>query len=194
MNKNHIILICAVSLLFLLLWLLLYRRKQRKLEIKRNIDDKLREEALDKVLIGGGNKLRAEKGSPVPYDVKYDSDQRKKKSRGGKQKNFGGSVMIQLTELSELSTRKYIFNVVSKISFGSYTQNDIVINAGQIAGRQCEILRVGKKLYLKNLASSGNLTLKRGRRQFNLTQDAVLLQSGDVLQIENYIYEIVFYK
>ena len=170
----------------LVLFILLMKRRRKRLEIVRNAEDRLREEALDKILTGG---LQDGKRSISAFDVKYDREQRMKRTADGTQ---GGQtpVMLQLTEKGELSTRKYMLHAAGTLSIGSRAdKNDVVIAGPNIAERQCEILRVGKQLYISNLGKRGQVLLKRGKKQMVLEQEAVELQNNDILYIGSYTYK-----
>jgi len=182
---------CAIlAAIVVVLWLLLLRRKRRK-ENQRNMEDKLREEALDRILIGGRKGPAGSSPASVPFDVKYDLDQRKKEGKVSRENVLKTSIMLQLTERSELSTRKYMFHVTDSITFGSRTtRNEIVITGPRVAEYQCAILRVGKELYAKNIGTEGLIVLKRKRKRIQVDKEAVALHSGDTLVIGDYSYEI----
>lgn len=172
------------------LWGLLTRARRRK-ETRRNMEDKLREEALDQVLIGGRKGPAGRAPASVPYDVKYDLDQRKKEKPEGGKDAGQPAIMVQLTERSKLSTRKYMFHVTDKITFGSRTtRNEIVITGPNVAEYQCAILRAGRELYVKNIGTEGMVRLKRGRKRTQVERDAVVLRDNDTLIIGEYSYEI----
>ena len=176
----------GVLLVVLVVFILLMKRRKKRLEIERNAEDRLREEALDKILTGG---MRDGKRSVSAFDVKYDREQRVKRTSDGIQ---GGQtpVMLQLTEKGELSTRKYMLHAAGRLSIGSRAdKNDVVISGPNIADCQCEIIRVGKQLFISNLGKRGQVLLKRGKKQMVLEQEAVELQNNDILYIGSYTYK-----
>ena len=135
--------VAAAVILGLVLLSRLIKRRNAKKEMQRNVEDKLREEALDRVLTDG---RRQEKVSAnVPFAVKYDLDKRKK-ARGDEQQSVS-EIMVQLIEHSELSTRKYMFHITDRITLGSKArENDIVITSAHVSERQCELFRIGTEL------------------------------------------------
>jgi len=176
------------AVLILITWLRLRQRRKRRQEMRRQAEDRLREEALDRVLTGrvdGGKSA----GPSVPFDVKYDVDQRK---RGEQTSRISASspLMLQLTEHSELSTRKYMLHVTDRITLGQASRNDIVIKGARIADDQCEIFRIKKALYVKNTGTSGIVFLSRKNHKIMLDAQAVTLKDKDKLQIGGYTYEV----
>lgn len=175
----------------LVVCVLLAKRRGKRREMERSAEDRLREEALNRVLTGG---VRDAKRSVPAFDVKYDQEQRLKKS-GGSAAGGQSPVMLQLTEKSELSTRKYMLHAAGKLTIGSGSdQNDIVISGPNIAECQCEIDRVGRRLFISNRGKQGQVLLKRGKKQLLLQQDAVELQDNDVLYIGNYTYKVTILR
>ena len=161
------------------------------MEIERNAEDKLREEALERVLVGD---LRDSKKGALAFDVKYDQDPRSKKNRGDA--TFGEMpVMLQLTEKSELSTRKYMLHADKRLTIGTQADtNDVVISGPNIEKIQCEIVRIGKQLYANNLGKPGQVLLKRGKKQLILEHEAVELRDNDVIYIGNYTYHVTILR
>lgn len=177
-----------LAVLILVIWIQVQRRRKRLREMKRQAEDRLREEALDRVLTGrpdGGKGM----GPSVPFDVKYDVDQRK---RGEQTRRMSAEspLMLQLTERSELSTRKYMFHVLDRVTLGQASRNDIVIKGPRIAEEQCEIFRIQKSLYVKNIGTSGMVFLSRKHHKIMVDAQAVILENRDKLQIGEYTYEV----
>ena len=185
-----IIIAAAAAVLVALLVVLLKKRRRRR-EMEQNAEDRLREEALDRVLVGD---RRDGKRGTMAFDVKYDQDPRSRKNRGDA---VGGQVpvMLQLTEKSELSTRKYMLHAEGRLSIGSQADcNDIVISGSGVEKRQCEIVRIGKQLYASNLGKPGQVLLKRARKQMVLEKDAVELRDNDVLYIGDFTYHVTILR
>lgn len=179
--------VAAAVILGLVLLSRLIKRRNAKKEMQRNVEDKLREEALDRVLTDG---RRQEKVSAnVPFDVKYDLDKRKK-ARGDEQQSVS-EIMVQLIEHSELSTRKYMFHITDRITLGSKArENDIVITSAHVSERQCELFRIGTELFVKNVGKTGSVQLYRKNRQMMVTREAVQLKNHDELRVGDFHYQI----
>ena len=189
MNKRvEIFLAAAVLAAVILVMCIRARRRKRLREVRRQAEDRLREEALDKVLTGRADGGKST-GPSVPFDVKYDIDQRKR----GKQisrMSAESPLMLHLTEHSELSTREYMFHVTDHITLGQAAQNDIVIKGTRIADTQCEIFRIQKALYVKNTGTSGLIFLIRKKHKIMVDAQAVTLENKDTLQIGEYTYDV----
>lgn len=188
MNNSYVYTLLGAAS-FLIVMILLFRRNQkRKREMRRNVEDKLREEALNRILVGekrpSGSSLPS-----TPFDVKYDLDQRKKGDPALRNPVVSGkSIMIQLTEQSELSIRKYMFDIQDRITFGTMTTNDIVVSSSYVSKLQCEILRIGDALFIRNLGQSGKVLLRRKRKHRSVEQEAIRLLDKDALEISEYVY------
>ncbi len=193
MEKMKMLMIgAAIVAVFLgfrfLLWII--KRRNAKKEMQRNVEDKLREEALDRVLTEGQKKEKV--SANVPFDVKYDHDKRKK-ARGDEQQS-DSEIMVQLTEHSELSTRKYMFHITDRITLGSKAgENDIVITSAHVSERQCELFRIGTELFVKNVGKTGSVQLYRKNRQMTVTREAVQLKNHDELRVGDFHYQITIF-
>lgn len=182
-----ILLAVVVAIAAVIIIVTLSRSSSKKKDMRRKMDDRLREEALDKVLVGGSARRKTSKGA---YEVSYDLDQRTKGSQIHPEPE-GASLMIMLTERSELSTRKYMLHVTNKITFGSQSSKcDIVVIGLQSNKIQCELFRIGGELFLKNTDPAGRVTLKRGHNQISVGGEAVKLLDHDVFSIGGCVYEL----
>jgi len=160
--------------------------------MRRQAEDRLREEALDRVLTGRADGGKSA-GPSLPFDVKYDVDQRKRNEQTSRIA-ASSPLMLQLTEHSELSTRKYMLHVTDRITLGQASRNDIVIKGERIADDQCEIFRIKKTLYVKNTGTSGMVFLSRKNHKIMIDAQAVTLEDKDKLQIGGYTYEVELLK
>lgn len=181
----------AVLVIALVCAVILSRRRKKKREIERNAEDRLREEALDRILTGG---IQDGKRSVAAFDVRYDQEQRGKKTEGGASASQS-PVMLQLTEKSELSTRKYMLHAAGKLTIGSRSDlNDVVISGKNIADCQCEIDRIDRSLFITNRGKPGQVLLKRGKKQLVLDREAVELRDNDILYIGSYTYRVTILR
>lgn len=182
------LIVIVVTVLALIILIRIQQRRKRRREMRRQAEDRLREEALDRVLTGrvdGGKGA----GPSVPFDVKYDADQRK---QGAQARRVPAEppLMLQLTEYSELSTRKYMFHVSDRVTLGKAGSNDIIIKGERIAEEQCEIFCIQKALYVKNTGTSGMVFLSRKHHKIMVDAQAVILENNDKLQIGGYLYKV----
>ena len=185
MDKNTMLWL-GVAAFAAAVWLFsrLLKRRNRRRDLERSAEDKLREEALDRALVD--RPPSADPVPSIPFEVRYDQN----KKSGTVPRD--GEIMLQITERGELSTRKYMLHVTSRITLGSSAgENDIVVSGRRIAPRQCEIFHIGRELFVKNLApTKAQVLLNRGRRRLTVGAEAVQLRSGDELLIGAFVYEI----
>lgn len=187
----------AVLFLFIILHRIM-KIRQKKKEIRRQAEDKLREEALDRVLSGGKPAANGASSGSVPFDVRYNSDPQKKKKKAARPDDapeLQSAVMIELVEQTELSTRKYMFHVKDRITFGDRgANNDIVVTGARIAKQQCEVFRLGQELYIKRIEDGTPVILKRKNRQVTVESEAIKLASKDEILIGDSTYTLEILK
>lgn len=148
----------------------------------------MRDEALERVLV---DRQQDAKRGATAFDVRYDAHRRGKKRVDRDAPGTRAPVMLQMTEQSELSTRKYMFHVTDRLSIGSRQgENDLVVSGPNVAEHQCNIVRVGKEIYINNQGEIGQVLLRRGRKQMLLERNAVELRDGDVLELGGFTYRI----
>lgn len=197
MNWKIYLLIAGSVILVLIILHKFIKIRQGRKEMRQQAEDKLREEALDRVLIGGKPISNDGSPGPVPFDVRYNSEPQKKRKKMSQPTHDSESqspIMIELTECTELSTRKYMFNVKDRITFGNRTaHNDIIVSGQRVAKRQFEIFRLGQELYIKCIEKEGKVVLKRKSRQVTVSFEAIKLANKDEILVGDsaYILEIL---
>lgn len=170
------------------------KRKEKKAKALQ-ASDKIREEALDRLLINQETESRREEATfaAVPISVNYDVNavEKNRDSSSHKKRNKSKKVMVQLVENSELSARKYMLDPHKGIYIGSKAgKNHIVVSNSNVDERQCEIRENSQKVYVRNIGSSGKVILKRGKQSAYVEQKYLELKTGDTLVIENMLYKI----
>ena len=180
-----IIILCVVT-----------KKQKTKKEKTLLANDKLREEALDKMLFNQEAAFKTD-GQPtfaaVPINVNYDVnavDKSKGKSVG-KKKRKSKKMMVQIVEKSELSVRKYMFDPGKSIFIGSKNgKNHIVNSSTTVDERQCEIKGMEDKVYARNLGHPAKVIVSRGKQTAYVEQNYIELKNGDVISIANTTYQI----
>lgn len=176
------ILICEILFnVGLLLNLFRLHKKNKKLtEMVSLQKDRIREEKLDAMLQNQRYMERdlAKAVANNPYDVTYHEEI-------GAVCEGKEYISVQVEETGILSTKKYVVHVFEHIEIGRADTNKIILNDVSISNQQIQLLRAGKKLFAKNLNVEIPVTLKRKKKVWELTQDAVCIQSGDQLELGN---------
>lgn len=199
MIKYAILAAAGIAILLLLVFLKIKlgrRAKNRALSVKAQ--DKLREEALDRVLLNesaGGQET--ETFSAKPFEVSY-KEQGTHPQAGGQTKKKGKhtqKLMVQIAEKSELSVRKYMFDPEQGIRIGSGKgKNNIVVTDSRVDAVQCELLEHEGRVYVRNLGGSGKVTLVRGSQRAYVEKKAVEIKSGDEVLLGNSVFRIDLVK
>ena len=174
----------VVSLILLITLIVkVKKRKNREQEIQNRAKDKMREEALDRIILNEKaeiNDLRA--GSEKPFEVHYDTGVAKKED----EKRF----MLRIEEKSELSVRQYMLDPSNDISIGSAKDNSIVIS--RIENKHCIIGKQGKALYLKNLGKPDSVNVVRKRKRISVDSRKLELLNGDEVHIGDVTLKLIF--
>lgn len=169
-----------------------HKNKKEKILLASN---KMREEALDKLLVNQEAALKKEEENTfaaVPINVNYDVNALdKSKGKVGGKKNKSKKTMIQIVEKSELSVRKYMFDPKKSIFIGSKNgKNHIVNSSSTVDERQCEIKEVYDKVYVRNMGHPAKVIMSRGKQIAYIEQNYIELKSGDVISMANTTYQI----
>lgn len=174
-----------------IIWLkrMICQRQKRK-EISRAAEDKLRDENLNHVILNGDVGNGQAKEVYKPYDVDYGN-------AGGDKKNSGRSVrqddhiMVQLIEKTELSTRKFVLNPAKRIRIGSDLQdNEISVLSQGVSPHHCEIFAAGGGVYIRNTGKSTRTIIRRKKEQALADDKGIRLQSGDRILLGTVSYDI----
>ncbi len=178
--------VCIALGLVLVIWLIL-RRKKTKEEAQHAVR-RMREEALDRVL---ANPLEEKKAKPFekkrrPFQVEYSKDP----SHGPAEPV--GKDMYQLTEITELSQRKYMFRYQEPVQIGNQFGNVVIlprnINPGQV---YCQIFFYKNGNYLRSTGAV-EVVLQRKGKTVIVNQNGLKLRSGDCFMAGRTSYQIEF--
>ncbi|MBR1628652.1 MAG: FHA domain-containing protein [Lachnospiraceae bacterium] len=186
MNKPVLIgLICLGVFLLFSLMRFISRKRREKREKEMMAGDRLREEALDSLLVNErARRSKMETFSAKPVEVSYNANTSDPESGGRKGKKGGSKKMLQILEISEVSERKYMLNPQKGIRIGSKNgKNNIVLTDSGVDDIQCEIMLFDGEIYTRNVGQRGSVVLYRGRQQAQVRQKAIPIRTGDVLQL-----------
>lgn len=175
----------AALILLIILIVRIKKRKSREEEIRSRARDKMREEALDRIILNEKAEVKNLKaGSEKPFEVRYDT--------GSAKKEEGKKLMLRIEEISELSVRQYMLDPANSISIGSAKDNSIVISG--IDPRQCVIGKQGKILYIMNTGSGNSVDLLRKKKKVSIDNRKLELLDGDEVHIGVVKLRIIFVK
>ncbi len=165
------------------------KRSERK-ELKQAAADRVRDEKLNSIILNSYIDENIKKNASKPYDVDYGNG-----SQTTKDIRFCGkdiqSVMVQLVENTELSSRKFVLNPANGIYIGSgIGENDIVVANSNLSEKQCEIFLVQQKVYIRNLGRPLRTIVKRKKEQTIIDDRGIRLLSGDKIILGNVTYDI----
>lgn len=193
MNKIIIVLSIVVTLIIIIT---LLKRRSRRKNIEQRAGDKMREEALDKMILNDKRERDLSPNQAIPFEVHYDTENQKKSKKKKKEAGRGSKMMLQITEKNHISARKYMLAPSGGIYIGSKNgENHIVVgNSTNVDARQCEIIESGDKAYVHNLGTSGRVLLSRAGNRAYVEQKYIELKSGDILSLGESVLNIEIIK
>lgn len=180
LNNPFYIIIGVIVIIVIIALITVSKTGKRKKEQRRLAMEKLREEALDRALENPAKKkeVKERKGLQRPIAVDYGQDEKALKREAPAR----GRCMLELTEINELSTRKYLLNPSEVIRIGrQFDVNTIVINNQSLSERQCEIFQYGQDLYIRNCQMSVPTILLRKSDPVIVDERGIKIQSGDCI-------------
>lgn len=156
----------------LILWTR-WRKKHRQFEEMSQI--RRRNDALNAAL-RNPHMEAGSSGPEGPMSVSWDD---KAVNRRG---IAGPSLMVELTELSAYSRRKYVFRGEQNITVGSGASNQLALVRDGVAERHCEVRMIGKRFCVRSLSEAKTILI-RGKKSFLVGTEGVYLNDGDRIQL-----------
>lgn len=150
-----------------------WRKNRRKLAEMSQA--KRRDEALNEAL---RNPRAAQSGVGPEGPVEISWDDKTVNKRGTE----GASLMVELTELSTYSRRKYVFHAGPAITIGSSGENQMALPRDGVAEKHCEIGLKDKRFYVRSL-SGERTVLVRNKNSVLVGTEGVYLNDGDHIQL-----------
>lgn len=175
--------VAASAVLIVLLWCWSRWRKERR-RYEEMSQNKRRDEALTDAL-RNPYAQQSGGGPEGPMEISWDD-------RAVNQRGLGGaSLMMELTEFSAYSRRKYVFRAEQRVTIGSGRDCQLLLPREGVAERHCEILLVGRRFCVRSL-SDARTVLVRNRKMVLVGTEGVYLNDGDRIQLG--VSEIEFRK
>ena len=150
------------------------RRKEHK-KFEEMSQNKRRDDALTEAL--RNPRAKQEKpGSQGPMEISWDDKAVNPRGVGS------ASLMLELTEFSAYSRRKYVFRAEQRVTVGTGKDCQLVLPREGVAERHCEILLNGKRFCVRSL-SDAKTVLIRNKKSVLVGTEGVYLNNGDRLQL-----------
>lgn len=151
------------------------RRKKRK-QFEEISQIKRRNEALNEALRNPHMAQEERPGSEGPMEISWDD-------KAVNQRGIAGpSLLIELTELSAYSRRKYVFRGEQCVTIGSGSNNLMSLARDGVAEKHCEIRPVGKRFCVRSL-SEAKTVLIRNKKSVLVGTEGIYLNNGDRIQM-----------
>ncbi len=165
----------------------MWRQKRRKKEKEQYAAQRKREEVLNKALANPHTASEQEtfEKHRRPFKVEYSMGD---EENAGK----GSGRMYQLTEITELSQRNYMFHCEELVSIGDQF-GTVMILPRNAEEKQicCHIFFYQNENYLRSTGKI-EVILKRGRKQAIVNRSGLKLRSGDQFTIGKTMFSIEF--
>ncbi|MDO5415640.1 MAG: hypothetical protein Q4F29_00450 [Lachnospiraceae bacterium] len=179
--------ICVIGAgVFLAVYLMI--RQKRIKEEKQQAVQRMREDALDRVLANPREEKQAEpfEKQRRPFQVEYA------KTQNGVPVEKIEKGMYRLTEITELSRRKYMFRSREVVQIGNQFGNITILpqNAGPEQA-YCQLFSYRNANYLRSTGKM-EVMLRRGGRTTMVSKNGLKLLSGDCFTVGKTSYMIEF--
>lgn len=178
-----IVLIISVITMAIRLW----KKRKRRKEEQEQAEHLRREEALNRALVNpdGAKKKEAFEKQRRPFQVEYSQG-------GNRHSSNSGRKTFQLTEITELSKRTYMFRCDERVQIGNqFGIVTILPNDIQQEQVYCQILLYKKKNYIRSTGQI-EVVLKRNGKQAIVTGNGLELRSKDTFMVGTTTYQIIF--
>lgn len=150
------------------------RRKEHK-EFEEMSQNKRRDDALAEAL-RNPNASRKASGAKGPMEITWDDKAVNQRGMSS------ASLMIELTEFSAYSRRKYVFRAEQRVTIGSGKDCQLVLPREGVEERHCEILLNGKRFCVRSL-SNAKTVLVRKKKSVLVGTEGIYLNNGDRIQL-----------
>lgn len=164
-----------------------WRRKKKKTESEYHALHRMREEALERAL---ANPLRREDGAQAemqrrPFHVEYSKGEENHKKNDV-------DTMLQLTESTELSQRKYMFRCKELISIGNQFGTVAILSDSSDARQiHCQIFFYEGENYVRSVGRRDIFLKRRGRRVM-VNDLGIKLLSKDSFTVDGTSFQVDF--
>ena len=196
--KEWIIWVAAAVVLivvFLIVLVKLKKKKKQRQELEQLAEEKLREEALDRLILNQKAENESIKAtSQQPYLTRYSST--KNQDFSGVQKSNGSKLMLKVEEIGAFSRREFMLDPEHLISIGAGSENTISLPGMNIDNKQCEIGMIGAdkfSIYVRNIGEA-NVVLARKKNRTPINRGWVQLINGDELMIADVKLKLTIIK
>lgn len=188
MDLQMVLIAAGIALLVLLtLCLSMVCKKHNKArENQRQAARRVREEALDRALSNSIGAVPAAGRGKIrrPFRVDYSQGEKNAKKQNEDVR------MYQLTEITELSERRYMFRRSEQLYIGRQF-GSICILPGPGASEQayCRLFDYQNEIFVRSMGNERILLTRRGK-QAVVDNNGLKLHTGDMLSIGDTIYKI----
>ena len=162
-------------LLGIVLLCVLRSRQKRRREERENTRRRKRDEALSEALRNPLVK-REQAPSHGPLEVRWE-DQTVRETTPA-----ANAPVAEITELSEYSRRKYVFDLDRPVRIGSGAENELVLSREGVAHYHCEIFLIGARAGIKTVQDSETL-LVRKKQCAIIGTEGLYLNDGDHIRL-----------
>ena len=174
--KYYLLPVIVFLLIFILRRVLRYR-KGRKKETDL-AQQQRRNEALTRALQNPMAKSPSKPPVSNPLEISWDEKPTEKCKDGTKQETR----MIELTELTDYSRRKYLFRANQPIRIGSSDQNELILFRDGVAPQHCLIRLDDNKPCIFGTPGAHSL-LHRNKKLAVIDEKGVYLNNADLIEL-----------
>lgn len=178
--SDAVIIACELSVIMVMIALLVFRSKRHKRQqfIDSVYSKKRRDENLLRK-ISNEDKDDASRNIQ-PYEVLYNNSNSTHDAEEAKDISHN-LIRLQLVVTSEMSTKKYIFDLGQEFTIGRKESNDLVLEDERISSVHCVLINRMDNVYAADLKSTNGTELQRHHERIRLTKNPIKILDGDKL-------------
>lgn len=185
---NYIFFAAAAIVILIIVTLLRLFYKKRKIHRQQEEISHMqrRNEALNDAL--RNPRIReCQSGPESPVDIRWDD-----KAVNDKQANISAP-MIELTELTAYSRKRYVFRADQPICIGSAPTNQLMIARNGVAEQHCEVYLLNGRACVRSIPGEKTI-LQRGKNCALISEHGAFLNNGDKIQIASATLQFRMFK
>lgn len=173
-----------LGILVLFIWIYFWNRKKKRKKDEHHALRRMREDALDRALANPmQNNDKSIEMQRRPFQVEY--------SKGDVGQN-NSEKMLQLTEITELSKRKYMFRCRELISIGNQFGSTAILSDAKEENRiDCQIFYYEGANYVRSMGRK-DIILKRREKKVMVNELGIKLLSKDSFVVDQTTFRIDF--
>lgn len=183
---NRIVIILEIAVLVLLvvfnIWMMIRKKASSN---RQNIEGRQKRETdLNQRLVNRAGDPSAN-GSLRPFEERYVAESKATPT-------MEGGLRVELKVITPASEKKYLTTIADKLTMGSDSSNELILDSQLVAGREAVLIREKSSLLFRKVNASGDVYVERSRKRKQLDGKPFRVNSQDRFFMQDVMLEIRF--